>query len=183
MPFAGTFEQIYARALTAPRPDARSLRPDMPDSLAQLVARCLAADPKMRYRSGVELSEAIEAITLEQSRGSSPQFETSRRGHVRVAYHAPVELKLPDGMVLEGAIQDLSAGGLLVTTNHMMKGDTAVTVRFALPSDIIVVSSAVIRWARSADKDASRVALGVELVDLATRYKQAIADYVRSVEA
>jgi hypothetical protein len=91
-------------------------------------------------------------------------------------------MKLADASVVEGAIQDISAGGLLVTSNRGVDSNTAATIRFPLPSGVIVTSSAVIRWSRSAQSDTSRVALGVELVDLEITYKQAIAEYVRSVE-
>ena len=70
-----------------------------------------------------------------------------------------------------------------MTTNRAVDDNTAVTVRFPLPSGVIVISNGVVRWSRSAQSDASRVALGVELVDLALEYKQAIAEHVRSVEA
>ncbi len=184
VPFSGTFEQIYARSMTTARPDVRKLRPDAPAALAALVARCLAADPADRFPTAVELARALDAIDLEeQGHGSQPRLETSRRGHVRVAYRAPIEMKLSDGLVVEGSIQDISAGGLLVTANRGIEPGTTVTVRFPLPSGVIVTSSAVLRWQRSAHEDASRVALGVELVDLETPYKQAIAEYVRSVEA
>jgi serine/threonine protein kinase len=184
VPFSGSFEQVYARSMTSPRPDVRKLRPDAPVSLAALVVKCLAAAPEARFPTGVELCAALDEVTLEQKEGGSlPQLETSRRGYVRVAYRAPIEMKLPDGMVVEGAIQDLSAGGLLVTTNRGIDENTNVTVRFALPSSVIVLSDAVVRWQRSALSDASRVALGVELNDLAHEYKQAISDYVRSVDA
>ena len=184
VPFHGTFEQVYARAMTSPRPDVRKLRPDAPDALSALVVRCLAATPKDRFPTAVELSAALDAVVLEQeTRGSQPKLETSRRGHVRVAYRAPIEMKLDDGMVVEGAIQDISAGGLLVTSNRDVKSNTSATVRFPLPSGVIVTSSAMIRWSRSAQSDTSRVALGVELVELSIPYKQAIAEYVRSVEA
>jgi hypothetical protein len=170
--------------MTEKRPDVRKLRPDTPRSLADLVVRCLAADPRERFPTAVELVEALDAVKLEQeATGSSPRFETSRRGHVRVAYHAPIEMKLVDGMVVEGSVQDLSASGLLVTTNRGIDDETPVTVRFALPSGVIVLSKAVVRWSRSAQSDVSRVALGVELVELSMEYKQAILDYVRTVEA
>ncbi len=184
VPFSGTYEQVYARSLTAPRPDVRKLRPDVPISLSDLVVKCLAANAQSRFPTCVEVAEALDQVVLEQQgTGSVPRLETSRRGHVRVAYRAPIEMKLPDGMVVEGAIQDLSAGGLLVTTNRGIDDNTNVTVRFALPSSVIVVSAAIVRWQRAAQSDAARVALGVELSDLAHPYKQAIAEYVRSVEA
>jgi len=183
VPFTGTFEQVYARAMTQPRPDVRKLRPDAPGALAALVACCLAADPRDRFPTGIELAAALDTIQLEGDKTTSqPRIETSRRGHVRVAYRAPIEMKLPDGLVVEGAIQDISVSGLLVTANKPIAQHTAVTLRFPLPSGVIVASSAVVRWQRAAPLDDSRVALGVELVDLEAPYKQAIAEYVRTAD-
>ncbi len=182
VPFSGSFEQVYSKALTSPRPDVRKLRPDAPSALAGLVACCLAPDPSERFPTGDELVAAIDLIKVDQG-STAPENDPSRRGHVRVAYRAPVEMKLPDGMVVEGAIQDLSAGGVLVTANQPVASDTSDTVRFPLPSGVIVTSAAFVRWQRSPPDDTSRVALGVELVDLSPQYKHAIGEYVRSVEA
>jgi len=181
VPFSGSFEQVYSKAMTAPRPDVRKLRPDTPSKLAGLVACCLAADPSERFPTGKELAAALDLVNVD-SPSAQPEEDPSRRGHVRVAYRAPVEMKLADGMVVEGAIQDLSAGGVLVVANHQVHTNTAITIRFPLPSGVIVASAAFVRWQRSPPGDLSRVALGVELVDLAPSYKQAIAEYVKSVE-
>jgi serine/threonine protein kinase len=180
VPFAGSFEQVYAKSMTSPRPDVMRLRPDSPPALAKLVASSLAPDPRDRYASGVELSAALEGISSATNEGaSSPSMDTSRRGHVRVPYQAPIEMQLPAGDVVEGAIQDLSAGGLLVTTNRNIPEKVEVVLRFPLPSGLIVVGSALVRWAREAH---SSTAVGLEFSELEHAYKQAIAEYVRSVE-
>lgn len=72
VPFAGSFEQVYARAVTAPRPDVRKLRPDAPGSLAGLVACCLAADPRDRFPTGTELVAALDAIA-ERTENPTPR--------------------------------------------------------------------------------------------------------------
>ena len=180
VPFLGTFEQVYVRAMTSPRPDVMRLRPDTPTALAKLVVKALAPDPKDRYPSGAELSAALEAISEgKKDTPSSPHLDTSRRGHVRVPYRAPVEMRLPSGDVAEGAIQDLSAGGLLVMTNRNVPQAAEVVMRFPLPSGVIIVGSAVVRWAREAH---SSTALGLEFSELEHSYKQAIAEYVRAAD-
>ena len=59
VPFCGTFEQVYAQAATAPRPDIRKFRPETPDPLASLIRRCLSVDPESRPRDGNELLAAL----------------------------------------------------------------------------------------------------------------------------
>ncbi len=180
VPFSGSFEQVYAKAVTAPRPDVMHLRPDTPPALAKLVITSLAADPTKRYPSGVELRDAIDAIaTGKAEHPSQPSLETSRRGHVRVPYRAPVEMRLPSGDFAEGSIQDLSVGGVLVMTNRNVEPLSRVVMRFPLPSGVIVMGSATVRWAREAH---SNNALGLEFEELEDAYKRAIAEYVRSVE-
>ena len=45
-----------------PVPDPRSLRPDLPDSLAQLILRLLEKEPDARFQSASEVLDALTAI-------------------------------------------------------------------------------------------------------------------------
>jgi len=178
VPFSGSFEQVYARAMTAPRPDVLRLRPDAPPPLAWLIATALSSDPKDRFPTGAELCDALAGISEAGPDASAPA-DASRRSHVRVPYHAPIEIRLPSGDVAEGAIEDLSAGGLLVTTRESVPVQAELLLRFPLPSGLIVVGSAVVRWVREAH---SSSAMGLAFTELEHAYKQAIAEYVRGAE-
>jgi serine/threonine-protein kinase len=69
-PFEGkTSLAVAAARLTQVAPDPRSLRPDLPEGLAQIISRCLARAPEDRYPSAAQ----IEAALLSQTAtGSSP---------------------------------------------------------------------------------------------------------------
>lgn len=65
-----TFEMVTGRR--PGRDDARaralepeSLRPGVPNSLSELILRCLAADPEERFRDAGELTEALDALAAE----------------------------------------------------------------------------------------------------------------------
>lgn len=75
-PFAGhssTFDKLLAHC-SAPAPDVRSLRPDVPEDLAVLISRLLAKDPKDRPGAPAEVATALEALacTLLEGRQGSP---------------------------------------------------------------------------------------------------------------
>lgn len=59
-PFQGkSLGQILAAHRSEPPPPLSDLRPDAPDDLAAVVARCLAKDPGDRFQSVVELDRAL----------------------------------------------------------------------------------------------------------------------------
>jgi len=66
-PFAGRdpFAVAHAR-LTKPAPDPRELAA-VPDVLADVISRCLAREPNMRFADGSELGVALAAISLAQA--------------------------------------------------------------------------------------------------------------------
>lgn len=71
-PFAGnTFERLSARLLGPPAP-LRSLLPNVPPALDDLVARLLAPDPTHRPQSAVEVGRVLAAL-LRQEGGPSSQ--------------------------------------------------------------------------------------------------------------
>ncbi len=181
VPFRGSFEQVYVKAMTAPRPDVRKLRPDVPQELANLVVRALAASPEERFRGGAELLEALVEVeaAMAAKEADGDAASASRRGHVRVPYTAPVELRLPSGEVIEGAIQDISAGGIFLVTNREVPQDGRVVIRFALPAGHMVMGEGRVRWLKS---DGTRAAVGLEFSALDPAAKEAIDDYVRHVE-
>jgi hypothetical protein len=182
VPFTGTFEQVYAQAATSPRPDVRRLRPDVPEALAVLLRRALSLDPAARPQDGTAMLYELDLVQAAMTSGvAAKDFETSRRGHVRVPYGAPAEMLLPDGAVVDGAIQDLSASGVFLVADTHVAEDTLVTLRFALPSGHIVATEAKVRWRKESATQA-KAALGLEFTALDGPAKDAIADYVRRAE-
>lgn len=57
---ARTVQALIAKHLTEVAPPLRSLRPDCPQRVARVVARCLAKDPGARWLSLAEVVEALE---------------------------------------------------------------------------------------------------------------------------
>lgn len=182
VPFQGSFEQVYAQAATSPRPDVRRLRPDVPEALAMLLRRALSLDPSARPVDGKAMLYELDQVQAAMTAGVAAQdYETSRRGHVRVPYRAPAEMLLPDGSVVDGAIQDLSASGVFLVADTVVAEGTLVVLRFALPSGHIVATEAKVRW-RKESASQTKVALGLEFTELDGPAKDAIADYVRRAE-
>ncbi len=177
VPFTGGLDQIYAQAMTGTRPDLRKLRPDVPPSLAELVERSIDSTPTARFADGAALWEALREIERD-IRAETSEVSPSRRGHVRVPYPAPIEMQLASGQVIEGRIQDVSSGGIYVTTQAHVAENTSLILRFALPTGEIVRSAALVRWAK-ATEDAARTALGLEFDGLSPIFKDAIDDYIK----
>ena len=52
---------IVLEHMTAPVPSVRSLRPDVPETVDKIIARCMAKEPRDRYQTPAELIRAIDA--------------------------------------------------------------------------------------------------------------------------
>jgi serine/threonine protein kinase len=52
---------IVLEHMTAPVPSVRSLRPDVPEEVNRIIARCMAKEPRDRYQTAAELVRAIDA--------------------------------------------------------------------------------------------------------------------------
>ena len=62
LPFEGdTFGTVLARQVSEPAPDVRTRRAEVPDLLAQVIARCLVKDPSGRWQSADEAARAVAA--------------------------------------------------------------------------------------------------------------------------
>jgi c-di-GMP-binding flagellar brake protein YcgR len=88
---------------------------------------------------------------------------------------------LPDGSVVDGAIQDLSESGIFLVADTNVATETLVVLRFALPSGHIVATQAKVRWRKESATQA-KAALGLEFTELDQPARDAIADYVRRAE-
>ncbi len=65
LPFRGASALAVAAArLAYPAPDPRTLRPELPSALAELVLRCLEREREQRYGSAEEVARALSRITM-----------------------------------------------------------------------------------------------------------------------
>lgn len=59
LPFEGdNFREVMARQIAEPAPDVRTLRSDVPETLATVIARCLVKDPTGRWQTAQEAADA-----------------------------------------------------------------------------------------------------------------------------
>jgi Flp pilus assembly protein TadD/TolB-like protein len=85
VPFRGesAMQLMYQRVMERPK-DPRSVIPDLPESLAQVVLRCLEKSPADRYQSAAEVLAALSELTGAENRTLSsfkaaPATRTERR--------------------------------------------------------------------------------------------------------
>jgi serine/threonine-protein kinase len=65
-PFDGeTMAQLCARVLVEPPRPIRTLRPDLPEGLAQVIERCLEKEPEKRFSSVAELARALDPFAAQ----------------------------------------------------------------------------------------------------------------------
>jgi serine/threonine-protein kinase len=65
VPYAsGSFGELLRQVAAEPAPDLRTRRPELPQDLAQIVARVLAKRPDARFADGDTLAAALQAVTL-----------------------------------------------------------------------------------------------------------------------
>jgi serine/threonine-protein kinase len=63
VPFeSASIPAMMSKVLKEPAPSLRSLRPDVPERLDAIVARCLAKEPKERFADAGELGRALAAL-------------------------------------------------------------------------------------------------------------------------
>lgn len=62
IPFTGDLGDYATRLAGVEMTDIKTVRPDLEDSLAGVIGRCLHQQPARRYRNGKKLAEALEAI-------------------------------------------------------------------------------------------------------------------------
>jgi serine/threonine-protein kinase len=69
VPFqADTITQLCAMILQQPPPPLRNLRPDAPEGLQQIIARCLAKDRNQRYQNVAEFASALAPYAPRRAR-------------------------------------------------------------------------------------------------------------------
>ncbi len=58
----GSMAELMRRIVNEPAPDLRSLRPDLPQELADVVALALEKRPEVRYADGVQMAQDLRAV-------------------------------------------------------------------------------------------------------------------------
>lgn len=61
---AETIGQVFEMHRSAPVPDPRSIRPELPKSLSKLILRCLEKDPHRRFATARELEAALKSLRV-----------------------------------------------------------------------------------------------------------------------
>jgi serine/threonine-protein kinase len=60
LPFEGdSMAQLMFRIANEPHPDVRTVNPDLPDSLVDIIDRALTKDPDARYQTGAEFAQDV----------------------------------------------------------------------------------------------------------------------------
>lgn len=62
-PYAGSAQQLITAHLTAPVPDVRAMRADVPEPLASVITRAMAKEPAHRPQSAREMMLALDTIS------------------------------------------------------------------------------------------------------------------------
>jgi len=74
-PFGGeTFAELCIKIATQPAPAIRSLRPDVPAGVEQVIATCLEKDRTKRYANVAELAAALAPFGSRQARASAERI-------------------------------------------------------------------------------------------------------------
>lgn len=106
LPFTGDSAQIMYGHLQQPPPSLRVARPDLPDSIEQLVQRMLSKDPAWRPQRMAEVASALRAITA----GTAATGPTVQ---ARPATN-PTLAAQPGPTAARGLVLGLAAGGVVL---------------------------------------------------------------------
>lgn len=203
VPFEGNYAEVLLKSATQPLAPIRAKNPTVPAELVSVVEKALAREVGDRYASMVAFLEALSQIQVPDTGASllglrpprpvaraasptKPQLPAAgapevdqRRRFGRAPYVTPVRVLRPNGKVVEGRSEDISAGGLLVVISAPCEANEIVKVRFALPgSGRIVEVSAVTKWVRNTR---GTEAVGFEFNQIAADSRAAIEHYVTAM--
>jgi tRNA A-37 threonylcarbamoyl transferase component Bud32 len=192
VPYSGSYPEIVLQVATStPTTPLRSVAPDVPQALADVVDRSLRKAPMARFASAGDLAFAIEQAVPGAARtttllgprtraAATASYGAQRRRLPRAPYNTPVRLLLATGG-LDGRAEDISEGGVLVLTEATCSPGQRVAVRFALPMEGKVVSvEADVRWVRAASGVDARGlrAIGLEFISVPEPVRASVARYV-----
>ncbi|MGL4369877.1 MAG: PilZ domain-containing protein [Spirochaetota bacterium] len=78
-------------------------------------------------------------------------------------------------MMTYSATQDISAGGLFITTPDPIEPGTELDLTLKLPSGEKIDVKGIVRWTKDEDKSGSRAGMGIEFISM----KEADAEKIK----
>lgn len=190
LPFVGEFGARLMKVVTTDAPSVKTLRDDVGEGVAGIVARALSRESGNRFATAGMLAEAIESLgeassTLHLLRGVPPPLPAAAtRQHARAAYASPVQLHIGERQ-LDGVSADISSGGMLCLISEHIDIGTRLTLRGAAPfSAEPMVVQGLVRWTRKAERSSRfDVAAGIEFITVPAKLQQDIDAYVDHIAA
>jgi hypothetical protein len=193
VPVEGAIGAILRQRTMGVAPQVHEVRPDVPRTLSQVIARCLAAEPSGRFADMSELAAALRACTsrrvseidLLRSTASNPRMAAvtstkegfaARRAFARAPYVTLASLQRLGSSAQDARIEDISEGGALLVTRDTHKAGEIVKLRFGLPiSGRVYALGATVRWSRAGR---GSPATGVQFNQLPEPARDEIRKYV-----
>ena len=86
----GSMAELMRQIVNEPAPDLRSLRPELPQALADVVALALEKRPEVRYPNGVQMAQDLRAVAAAMREAAAPP-PTPSDGFERTATFTRVE--------------------------------------------------------------------------------------------
>ncbi len=121
VPFGGeTMAAVMNKVLTAPLPDLRSVRPEVPDGLAQIIERMLTRDRSARYQSMREVAADLErgrpqeAPKVSKKTHPAPKPRAAKAPKAGRIDAAPGRVRLPRWALVIGGVIALPLLGVIV---------------------------------------------------------------------
>lgn len=198
VPFQGTFQEVLVQLATREPPLLSQFRDDIPEVLAETVAKATARDPAARFATALELAEALQRCIPERGftnlldhvavpipapvrSGSPPPLPSGHRERAtRAPYQTSIRMTVDDGTVLEARSEDISEGGIFVLAPQSVVRGARVNVRFALPVTGALASfPAQVRWV--VDRGPHKVALGLAFLAIDDGSHRLIREYVAAL--
>lgn len=203
VPFEGTYGEVLLKVMAGSSPHLGDHCPDLPAAVCGVIEKALARDRADRWSSARGFRRALhEAIGFDPAPtslldltprhdharpgtskqtlplASPPTTISQRRRFVRAPYVTPVEI-VRGSRVIMGRSEDISEGGLLVTTGEPCSYKELVRVRFALPnSGCFVQCEVVARWMHSGRRVGAQ---GLEFRELPDDVRATIREYVTAM--
>ena len=150
-PFTGaTLQAVVARALTAPAPSVRDVRPDVPKAVDAAITVALAKQPEERFASAREFYESCAAAQASTPARRSPRVTMAVAALVvavvgfmawRTAQVSNARNLLPEISRLADAGRYVEAYGLAVGAERWIEGDTTLATLMFQVSDLLTVTS------------------------------------------